>query len=241
MPVERRKQIARLATAIPFMLALVVACNGRSPAPTRTPRSTVPPVITKIVPPPPTNTPLPTPTLPYDLFPVEGRWFIRVDLHINDSSLAEELRYSGSASFAVTLDGIVSGNGTFSPSISHPPCNADVEDALPLTFMVEGTTFVQGEQIGVNLTFLPDNPVQTEHFSIVCPEPGNDRTINQAILWPLLTSLRPRTLDTLTINALNWQIALVANQRHQFEADLSTETGGIIDGNLQAEIWLGRG
>lgn len=232
--------------AIVVMLALLVvalaACADSSPAPSPTPPPpTIPLVITRIVTPAPTPTPLPPPTPAYDLSSVEGRWYLRADITLSGGSLIAELRYSGSASLTVSGDGSASGTGTFTPAISSPPCDAQVMDSAPLRFAVQGTTFAQGDALGVDLTLVPADPGEAEHYRLVCPNYADVRDIQQPILWPALAALPAQDTGDAALDGLRWRLVLAPGQSHAFSADLATATGGVLDGTLTIELRAGRG
>lgn len=237
-----RRKTMRAITALLVVALTLAACDDSSPAPSPTaPPPTIPPVITRIVTPGPTQTPPPPPTPAYDLSSVEGRWYLRADITISGGSLIEEVRYSGSASLTVSGDGSASGAGTFTPAISSPPCDAQVMDSAPLRFAVQGTTFAQGDALGVDLLLVPADPGAAEHYRLICPYHADVRDIQQPILWPALAALPAQDAGGATLDGLHWRLLLAAGQLHVFSADLAAATGGTLDGTLTIELRPGRG
>jgi hypothetical protein len=216
-------------------IVLLAACNGddktATPAPPAANQSTpVPPVITRMVTLALTSTPLPTPTLSYDVVPVAGRWLMFFDLSIFDSNLVHELRYGGAADLLVDLDGSIRGNGYFSANLFDPVCAVQVLDTGTLTYTVTGQTFAEGDVVWADLTLTPDSPEQTENYSVMCTAFGDIRTRSQPILWPILT----------TLNRLSWSFALESNQTFTFESNLIQDTGAFFDGQLNATVRIER-
>ncbi|MBN1200278.1 MAG: hypothetical protein JXJ20_00345 [Anaerolineae bacterium] len=229
-----------LAGLIVLLLALAVtlaACDKGESANTSAQQSpvpstpTVPPVITRIVTPLPTNTPPPTPTLSYDLLPLAGRWAIRFDLEIDDSEFVDHLSYNGTANFEVITDGTLDGTGYFSQSIQDDYCDARVLDNAPLGFSVQGYTYLQGEDVWVNVQIIPDDPDRIENYAVICPTLFNDvHYRNEQTLWPMLNAL----------NRLVWDFPLESSQVFEFESELYRDTAGMMDGHLSAEVRVTR-
>lgn len=224
------------------MIVLLSACQGNAPAPTVTPPPpTLPPVITRIVTPGPTATPSPPPSPVYDISPIVGRWYLRVDVTISGSRLAGELRYGGALDLLVESSGLVSGTGAFSPDILSPPCDARVVDGQPLDLTIEGTTFFDGTALGVDLSLRPANAQQVERYRLVCPDYGDVREIEQPVLWPALSALARQDVGGASFAGLHWRIPLRVGWTYAFSADLAALTGGALDGLLAVEVRPARG
>jgi len=246
MPKPRRAYATANLLVLIVLLAMLAACRDRKAAPPTPASPTIPPVITRIVTPLPTNTPLPAPTLPYDVLSVEGRWIVRFDLVIDSLGtgaglFARQLAYSGVAELQVGLDGIVTGSGHFSPTISNPPCDARAESPPPLTFTLTGSTYPAGDQVGVKVSLTPDAPDQVENYVLICPAYNDVRRLSQPVLWPVLQSLAGWDWGTASFKGLSWNFLLTANRTYDFTADLSQDTGGQFGGTLIGEVGLSRG
>lgn len=223
-------------------IVLLSACQGNAPAPTITPPApTLPPVITRIVTPGPTATPSPPPSPVYDISPIEGRWYLRVDVAILGGRLVGELRYSGTLDLGVKSTGVVSGTGAFSPDILSPPCDARVVGGQPLTLTVQGTTFFDGTSLGVDVALLPADVQATEHYRLVCPDSSEPREIEQPVLWPALSALARQDVGGASFAGLHWRIPLRVGWTYAFSADLAALTGGALDGLLTVEVRPARG
>jgi len=233
----------RIIALLCVIAVLLAACDGESePDPAATqPPPTVPPVITQIVTPLPTFTPAPTPTLAYDLVPVAGRWILRFDVAILGASLANEFTYSGTLDLEVQLDTTVSGFGSFTQHISSPPCQARVLDSQALSFTAQGTTYPVGDQVAVDLTILPDDPNQVEHYALICPDYQDIRQISQPILWPALSAVPEQTFKGGSIAGLHWRFVLQSGQTATIDANLMELTGGTLEGLFSGELRLQRG
>src|SRR5690606_19266616 len=100
MSLYRQVKTHAALLGLAMALSALAACNSGSdptPVPPTTPAPTVPLIVTRIVTPRPTYTPLPTPTLDYDMNPVAGEWILRYDVMITESALADRLRYTAAA------------------------------------------------------------------------------------------------------------------------------------------------
>lgn len=215
------------------LVMVLAACNsGADPTqtPPATPAPSVPLVVTRIVTPRPTYTPLPTPTLDYDIDLVAGSWILRYSVLITGSTLADELRYTAAADLTVDLDGSITGSGTFRPTITDSPCNAQVTDRTPLAFTVEGATRPVDGAIWADVRLLPDNPHQAEGYTLICPDYNDVREHSGPILWPAL----------LALDRLDWSFALQSGQSFTFAADLSQDAASAVGGQLDAEVRLSR-
>lgn len=229
------------AVAMICVMLLLSACKGGAPAPTATPLPpTVPLVITRVVTPMPTPTPLPPPTPVYDISPIIGRWYLRVDMSISGSRLAQEFRYWGTLDLLVERSGVVSGTGSFSPAIADPPCEARVMGGEPLAFTAQGTTFFDGTALGIDVQLRPANAEQIERYRVSCTA-LEDRWIEQPILWPALSVLSRQNVAGATFAGLHWRIPLQVGWTYAFSADLATLTGGTLDGLLTLEVRPARG
>lgn len=226
------RQIATRLSLLGLVMVLAACNSGADPTqpPPTTPAPTVPLVITRIVTPRPTYTPLPTPTLDYDTDLVAGGWVLRYSVTITDSTLADELRYTAAADLTVNLDGSITGSGHFSPSITDSPCNAQVTDRTPLAFVVEGATRPVDGAIWADVRLLPDNPNQAEAYTLVCPDYNDVREHSGPVLWPALIAL----------DRLEWSFVLQSGQSFTFAADLSQDAASAVGGLLEAEVRLSR-
>ncbi len=236
---------ARLQGGIVCLLSAVVllsACNANTPVPTTTPPPpTLPPIITRVVTPAPPPTPTPPPTPVYDISPIEGRWYLRVDVSITGSRLAGELRYSGALDLRVESSGLVSGTGSFSPGVLSPPCDARVVDGQPLSFTAQGTTFFDGTSLGIDVQLLPVDAQQIERYHLICPDYGDVREVEQPVLWPALSALARQDVGGASFAGLHWRVPLRVGWTYAFSADLAALTGGALDGLLALEVRPARG
>jgi len=220
-----------------LVVIILAACNSSDDV-TPTPRppvvpptATMPPVITVIVPAPPTPTNTPAPTLSFDIMPVAGRWALSFDMQMLNASVVKQLTYAGAADFQVRMDGTIAGTGYFSQNINAAPCDGRVLDTDALTFTVQGYAYPQDNQIWADVQIIPDDPGRLENYAVICPELFNDvQYRNQPILWPILSIL----------GKLEWRVALQSNQNFPFQADLAQATGGQYDGIFSAEVVLNR-
>jgi hypothetical protein len=236
----RRRTLAFSIILMVLWIALALAsCNGdEKPQPTRT--STIPPVITRIVTPLPTNTPLPTPTLPYDIFGVAGDWGMSFVFDIAGGEIATTHSYWGFADVHVGIDGTVTGGGHFQPDIENPPCRSVVQLENPLGFSLHGRTRPVGDQVWVDITLTPDNLYFPETYRIFCPTDTEAQIRQKAILWTMQIALQPREWATARVAGLNWSFALENRQVLTYASDLDLETNGQIRGQLTAEVRIKR-
>lgn len=227
-----------------FGVLLLAACRQREekpPAPTLTPPPTIPPVITRVVTPLPTSTPQPTPTLAYDIDAAEGRWLLHLEITITGGAFAQELYYIAPGELNVSLDGTVTGGGTFAQSITNPGCDARVEEPAGLSFTIQGATLAEGGQVVADVRLVPDDPEQTEHYLQFCSvDPGAALTFDQPVLWPALLALQRRGLTGGWVEGLAWHLALQNGQNYHLESDLSQETGGVLAGYMSLNASLFR-
>jgi hypothetical protein len=246
MPKSRQVRTAASLMLLIVLGAALAACQDRKSTPPTPVSPTIPPVITRIVTPLPTNTPLPGPTLPYDVLSVGGRWIMRLDLEIDNlesggSPLAQQLTYSGGAELQVGLDGVVTGSGHFSPTISSPPCDARAQGPAALTFTLSGNTYLDGDHVAIKVAIVPDSPDAPESFTLICPDFNDVRSYSQPLLWPVFRSLAGWNWGTASFQGLNWDFPLQSNQTYDFTADLSQDTGGQFGGTLIGEVRINRG
>lgn len=241
----RLRKMTAITTGLIVLAALILAgCSrdnsDKKPAPPPTP--TMPAVITRIVTPGPTRTPLPTPTLAYDIAAAEGRWLMRFEMAITKGSFAEVIAYTGFADLQVSLDGTIQGTGHFSQSIDNPPCDASVQDSEGIDFSVTGTTFPQGDAVMAQIDLVPDDPTQNENYLLLCPDYQDIRHFQQPLLWPGLTALQRRDLGSgATVEGLRWTFALMNTPLLHFESNLVTETSGLVTGYLTGDVSIIRG
>jgi hypothetical protein len=246
MPKSRRVPFAANLILLVVLIAVLVACRDQKAAPPAPISPTIPPVITRIVTPLPTSTPLPPPTLAYDVLSVEGRWIVRFDLEIDnvtsDQGLnVQQLAYSGAAELQVGLDGTVTGSGHFSPTISNPPCDARVLDTQPLTFTLSGSTYPNGDQVGIQVAIQPDSPDAPENYTLMCPNFNDVRRFSQPVLWPVFQALTGWNWGTASFQGLTWNFPLQSDQTYDFTADVNQDTSGKFGGTLIGEVRINRG
>jgi hypothetical protein len=216
-----------------LMAAMLAACNGDSDAPARLPDTatpTLPAIITQVVTPLPTGTPLPTPTLAYDLVPVAGQWAMRYRVTITGTAFAEQIRYFTIADLEVNLDGTVSGGGSFTPYLFDPECNAEVVDEVLLTYTVKGAVRPQDDQLWADIEIVPEDPTREEHYKVVCREFENTREINAPVVWNVLAPLY----------RLSWSFPLETGQVFTFESELQGEIRNLLEGIVSGEVYINR-
>ncbi|NLX11922.1 MAG: hypothetical protein GXY36_19925 [Chloroflexi bacterium] len=234
----------RLARTIGCVLAvlLLAALSACGEEPTATPPTpltpvamgtlapTQPPVVTRIVAPPPTFTPTPAPTLAYEVEAVAGRWILFLDLQLRNTDYVDELNYYGAAELIVDLNGTVSGQGIFEPAPFDQECDAQVLDGSPpLNFTLTGTTFEQDGQIWADFTLVPEQPRLVENYALVCPDFEDIRPSDRPILWPTLASL----------NLTRWQLALESGQMIPLEPRPAGDL--LLGGEFLGELRFERG
>jgi len=227
--------IRALALLTSGALALgLAACASRSAPPTAPPATrlpTQPPVVTRIVPAPPTPTLTPIPTVAYDVEPVIGSWALRIILDITGSPLVAHHGYFGAAHLEVDEHGTISGSGYFTPVLDGGRCVAQTLDSEPLTFHLEGAIVPVGEVLSADLRLVPDNSAQPEAYRVICPDAfGDVRERDAPFLWPVL-----RGLDLLT-----WQVVLEVGRTSYLAGDVSASLAE-FDGLLSGEITASRG
>lgn len=212
---------------------LVTAC-APSPALTATPRPFVPsPVPTRIVTLAPTETPLPTPTptLSYAIAPLLGTWLIDLNLQLREGITFDDVRFIGTLSVDVQLDGSLSGSAEFYPAIWQPPCVTAALDPEPIRASLSGA--LQAAEDGVvlaNVRFQPEDILQTTTLKLACPDFPEGITLSEPIFWQAM-----RAADLLAFS-LPLRVGFV----RQFSADLSGISGGALYGTLYAELRVNR-
>ncbi len=220
-----------LAFCLMFML-LLSACNGddNEPLPEAQPRSTVEEptvvqVITRVITltPSPTAVPSPTPTLAFDVDPIEGTWTLLINYNITSDEMVGIVHYSASAQITITLSGAVTGSGTFQKFVEYPECPVEVKNAeQPFTLAAEWLPAGDGQNAQLQLTLMPEDRQEIEQFSIRCfqGDTQTDRPMEARILWP----------------------ALEANNLLTYTFDMSQDFySDVIEGdNLTGDIYFGR-
>lgn len=234
--------LRRLFVPMVLLTLLLVACDREKESKPATPRPTaMPAVITRIVTPEPTGTPLPTPTLAYDIETAEGRWIMSFDLKLTSGGFAEEITYSGFADMQVGLDGTIFGSGYLLSNVYSPPCAVSSTTNEKLAFTVRGVTFAQGPDVIAQVDLLPDDLAQVETYELLCPDYRDERKFSQPLLWFMLDAVQKRDVGGATVERLRWTFALKSTQSFHFEADLTQESGGQIKGYLTGDVTLSRG
>lgn len=238
-----RKMTAITAGLLVLAVLILAGCsrNKSDSKPAQPPTPTMPAVITRIVTPGPTHTPLPPPTLAYNIANVEGRWLMRFDMTVTEGSFAQVIGYNGLADLQVSMDGTIVGTGHFSQSIDNPPCNASTSDDEGIGFSVTGTTYPQNNVIMAQIDLVPDDPTRNENYLMICPDYEDVRHFQQPLLWPGLIALQQRDLGSgATVKGLHWTFALKNTPDLHFESDLLKETGGQVTGYLAGEVGITR-
>ena len=212
---------------------LVTAC-APSLAPTVTPRPPVPTRIpTRIVTLAPTETPLPTPTptLSYAIAPLLGTWLIDLSLQLREGITFDDVRFIGTLSVDVQLDGALSGSAEFYPAIWQPPCVTAALDPEPIRASLSGALqAADGGAVQATVRLQPENVLQTTALRLACPDFPEGITLSEPIFWQAM-----RAADLLAFS-LPLQVGLV----RQFSADLSGISGGALYGTLYAELRVNR-
>jgi hypothetical protein len=238
-----RKMTLITAGLLVLAALLLAGCSREKakPKPAVPPTQTMPAVITRIVTPGPTRTPVPPPTLAYDIVHVAGNWLLRFDLSITDGSFAQVLSYNGLVSLLVSQEGTITGTGRFSQSIDNPPCDASTPDTEGLGFTVRGTTYPLDNVIMVEIDLVPDNPEQNETYQLICPDFQDVRRYQQPLLWPGLMALQRRDLGGgAAVEGLHWTFPLKNTPNLHLESDLLKETNGLVTGYLTGDVGLAR-
>ncbi len=216
------------------MCSLLVAACAPLPTPTATSRPLAPMrVPTRIVTLVPTETPQPTltPTLPRAIAPLLGAWLIDLTLQLREGITFDDVRFVGTLSLDVQLDGTLAGSAEFYPAIWQPPCVTAALDAEPIRASISGTLqAAEGDAMLAALRLQPENALQTTTLRIACPDFPEGVTLSEPIFWQAM-----RAADLL-----GFSVPLQAGFVRRFSADLSGISGGALYGTLYAELRVNR-
>lgn len=229
-----------------ILMALVVAaCDNESdptPAPvvnnvaTSTP--TAPIVVTRVITrtPVPTATPSPVPTLDMTLAGVEGTWTLLMRYKISDHVELGDVVYSASGALTVNFDSTITGEATFTPTVTYRDCPVMMLYDQPLTYQISGTLQrADDTQFTANLTLTPADPALVERYQIGCFEAGSATPVQREVAAPVLQ----RALEATNLLNLSLELALTGTTRTDSH-DLNILTGGSVTGTMTSEVYVGR-
>ncbi len=180
----------------------------------------------------PTATLPPTPTLPYDIGQVEGRWQADFNYRLRGYPIFNDIRYSGSFEINIASDGAVTGAGSLYTTLDQPPCNAQVREGARLDATLEGQLASRGnkgEVVG-QITLKPKDAAARQAFELICANGVQSQKADIAILWPMLA-----VADGLRFQAVFTPGVAVSGIRN-----LTGASGGMLYGTLATEIRLSR-
>lgn len=215
--------------------ALVTAC-APSPAPTAvpTPRPLIPTAVpTRIVTLAPSPTPLPTPTatLPFALGPLLGNWLIDLSVQLREGITFDDVRFIGTLSVEVGVNGQLSGSGEFYTTVWQPPCVTAALDPEPIRAALSGTLEPAGGGAALAvLRFQPEDRLQVTTLRLACPDFPEGIVLSEPMFWEAL-----RAADLLSFS-----LPLEIGTTRRLSADLSGSSGGALYGTLYAELRVGR-
>ena len=228
-----------------LLMVLLAACTEDDPPPTPlstgnviSATATAPVIVTRVITltPVPTITPSPSPTVDFSLAGVEGTWTLLMRHEISDNTELGTVIYSASGSVNIDFDGNVSGEATFSPTITFRDCPVAPLYEEPLTYTISGTLRrLPADAFTVHLTLTPADPAVAEGYRISCFESGAAAATEREVNLPLLQ----RTLEAGNLLTFSFDLD-PAGIRRTDERDLSILTGGAITGTLKSEVYLGR-
>lgn len=230
---------AALASLVLACLAVFIAACGVSGGATALPTRVPPtPTIFRIIvtrTPPPTLTPEPTATLPYDIGGVAGAWVLDLRFTLYDNPVFNHVQYVGASALNVdgrgNLSGVVEFYASVSPSASQAGCTTSVLDSAPITAQLEGMLRPgDGGSIDGDITLVPDDPLAVTSLWLFCPDFTEPYQAAEPIFWPALGAA----------NALDFTLPFQSGARHISDADLSGPSGGGLHGLLHGEIRLNR-
>jgi hypothetical protein len=228
-----RKLVAILVLSLSVVL-ITVACAPASiptvtPAPTPSPLLYITVVVTRV----PTETPTlpPTPTLPYNITPLVGEWSVVMNFSLRGNRVFSDVRFIGSTTLQVNLDGSVTGSIEFYPTVYQAPCVASVLDSEPLRAAITGALRRASDgTVLTDLTLQPDKPLQPTSLRLFCPDFSAAYESREPLLWPALKA----------VYGLAFSFPLRPDFSEILNADLSGPGGGGLRGLLTSDIRLGR-
>ncbi|MBZ0305079.1 MAG: hypothetical protein K8I82_03335 [Anaerolineae bacterium] len=184
------------------MILILSACNGDNESlPESQPRSTTAPLdsnqstavpfVTRVVTlaPSPTIQPTASPTLAFDVLPIEGAWTLLINYNITDENMVGTVHYSSSAQLLISASGAVAGSGSFKKYVEYPECPVEVKnETQDFTLDAELIPAGDGQTARLQITIVPEQPDELESFSIRCfqGDTQTDRPVDALILWPAL-------------------------------------------------------
>lgn len=186
------------------MILILSACNSDdNELPESQPRSTAVPIdsnqptaapfVTRVVtlPPSPTIQPTASPTLAFDVLPMEGDWTLLLNYNITDDEMVGTVHYSASVPIRILENGVVIGSGSFKKYVEYPECPVEVKnESQAFTLDAELIPTGDGQTAQLQMTIVPEQPDEIESFSIRCfqGDTQTDRPVDAQILWPTLTA-----------------------------------------------------
>lgn len=216
-----------------FSLLLTACVPSTAPLLTATPRPFVPPSVpTRLVTLAPTPTPLPTatPTLPYAIAPLLGAWLIDLTLQLREGVTFDDVRFIGTLSFEIELDGTLSGSAEFYPTVWQPPCVTSALDPEPIRAAISGILQPEDGSLLAQVRLQPEDVQQATTLKLACPEFPEGIVLSEPIFWQAM-----RAADLLSFS-----LPLQTGFTRQFSADLSGISGGALYGTLYATLRLSR-
>lgn len=218
-----------------LVIVSLAACGSDTddapPSATPNPAPTRAPVVTVIVPPPPPATLTPIPTPAFELYTILGDWGLNLRVTIAGSDYTNELYYETNVRLHVDDLGQITGRGYLLPQIADDVCQAQVRGSDGLAFTVQGSVRQEAGQLVADLTLIPSDPEQAEHFTLICPTyRGDIRNLDRPVLWPALDAL----------NLLTWTLPLDSGESASVSGDLSDAGMAPVNGTLTMRVALNR-
>ncbi len=186
------------------MILILSACNNNDDSlPESQPRSTTAPLdsnqptavpfVTRVVtlPPTPTIQPTASPTLAFDVLPIEGDWTLLLNYSITSDEMVGTVHYSASVPILILDNGTVRGSGSFKKYVEYPECPVEVKnESQPFTLDAKLIPTGDGQTAQLQIMIVPEQPDEVESFSIRCfqGDTQTDRPVDGQILWPTLAA-----------------------------------------------------
>jgi hypothetical protein len=233
-PPSRKLSMILVLSLSVVLILITVACApstlpAATPAPTPSPLLYITVVVTRV----PTATPTlpPTPTLPYNITPLLGEWSIVMNFNLRGNRVFSDVRFIGSATLQVNLDGLVTGSIEFYPTVYQLPCVASVLDSEPLRAAITGTLRRAPDNTVISdLTLQPDKPLQPTSLRLFCPDFKVAYDSSEPLLWPALKA----------VYGLSFSFPFRSGFSEILTADLTGPGSGGLRGLLISDIRLGR-
>ena len=183
--------------------------------------------------PAPTALPPSAEALDFDILQVEGPWLLRLELELTPPDVPATLRYTGTISFWVQLDGSINGSGQLTPNITNTPCVARVISDALLGVQVSGHAYARDRRILAALELQPNDPAQDEGYVLQCGAGVPAQYVIRPVLWPALQALGRTETGDFTLEGLRWSVPLRGDAL-QLERELGAGRGRLT-GTVRVE------